>query len=413
MLNPPPWWRSDRVLLAAVLVAVAARLGVFLVSMAWPIPNERGEPVSPLLPQTYLDYTFYLESLRRYLDWRTVLDQFFQFYRAPLSGASNLLIAGPAFPLLMRVTGFSEGNLLPLAVLYLLLGCALTAAWLIWLRRQGLGPLALLLFALLPNPIWFILVVSTDLLFAAEFAVFYFAYFARGPASRTRSATCIGAVALMLLTRPNSFSIVLFVSVHAAWRVLRDRRIEPMRAIGLLVLVLGSTLYLYPYFVAEMGKAGSALEYFGHSPREYIAGIYHLLPHWLDLPLSWLSLLAAKLLYFTGLRPSYGMTDGLLVLLRAAPGIVLLPGLLYLLWTAPLRERTLIGLYCLPFLLGPAQDRYYLAVFPLLYLYGIRFWSRVAASVPVLRASALDSDRAHGPQPSAIGAPPDAKERVS
>ena len=64
-------------------------------------------------------------------------------------------------------------------------------------------------------------------------------------------------------------------------------------------------------------------------------------------------------------------------MLRAAAGFVLLPGLVLLLAAAPWRIRALVALYCLPFVLGPAQDRYYIAIFPVLYLYGAQAWTAV------------------------------------
>ena len=33
-----------------------------------------------------------------------------------------------------------------------------------------------------------------------------------------------------------------------------------------------------------------------------------------------------------------------------------------------------VFLFCLPFFLGPSQDRYYLPIYPLLFLHGIRLY---------------------------------------
>ena len=172
---------------------------------------------------------------------------------------------------------------------------------------------------------------------------------------------------------------------------LHRPRLRPGLYGVLLVLVVASSLYLYPYFLWEMRKAETALVYFGHTPLDYGRGIFESLPVWLDLPASWLSLAGAKLLYFTGLRPSYGVTAPALVLARAAAGIVLLPGLLYLFVAAPKTQRALVALYCLHIFLGPTPERYYLAIYPILFLYGTMVWDaafrhllrfRAAASAP-------------------------------
>jgi hypothetical protein len=275
------------------------------------------------------------------------------------------------------------------------MGSAVAAAWLLWLRRQGAGTLALCLFAIVPTPIWFILVVSTDLLFAAEFALFFLCYFA----TKRSAANTVGwstALMAMVLTRPNSFALLLFVAFDTVWSFYQEGRIRWARAIGSVALLAFGGMFLYPYFVAEMSKAAHSLQYFGYTPYEYLEGLdLPSLADWIRLPLSWIALFGAKLLYFTGLRPTYGLTSDVLVLVRAAPGLILLPGLLLLMLTAPARIRLLAGLYCLPFLLGPAQERYYIAIFPLFFLHGTRFWATVW--MVALRAIPLKPRGAHSP----------------
>lgn len=372
---------SKRWLALAVAAATAIRFGVFVFAMFVPIPNEQGDLVSPLLPQRYLDFQFYLDSLARYAaSLPEVAHQFVDFYRAPFSDRVPGLISGPVFPLVIGVSGFSSGAYLPLGIAYLVLGSALAILWLGWLHKHGVQGPWLVAFALLPNSIWFTLVISPDLLFAAEFAAFFWAYFATGR-SRWQTVGWVTALVLMILTRPNSFSVMLFVALDVAWTLLRGRSLPLTRAAALLVLLLVSGVYLFPYFVFEMNKAGNLLTYFGYTPVQYLDGIYTVLPEWLDRLLSWVSLLGAKLLYLTGLRPSYGITPWGMVLLRGAAGLVLLPGLVVLLWTAPMAVRALVALYCLPFILGPAQDRYYIAVYPLLYLYGVRGWMWAARAL--------------------------------
>jgi len=176
---------------------------------------------------------------------------------------------------------------------------------------------------------------------------------------------------LMLMLRPNGFSVLIFVAVHAGWMMIRDRNFEIRRLALVLSLLVIFGLYLYPYFLMEMQKAGGVLAYFGYTPEQYIGGVFPALPIWIDLPISWVSLVAAKLAYFVGLRPSYGETDTLMVVARGGAGLILLPGLLYLFWVGSRGQMALIGLYCLPILLGPAQDRYYLPIYPILFLYGV------------------------------------------
>ena len=369
---------------AAFALAVAARICVFGVTIVRPISNERGLPVSPLHTQGYFDFQFYLKSLERYQgSWAELAQQFVQFYQSPFDAPVIPLISGPVFPLVMDVFSYGSGNYLPLAVFYLLISVGLSAVWLVWLSKKGVSTPWLLVFAVIPNPIWFTLVISPDLLFAALFAGFFLLYFEARP-NAVQTAGWVAVLAVMLLLRPNGFSVLLFVALHAAWSMVQSRSFYTRRAILVTALLVVFGLYLYPYFLNEMQKAGGVLSYFGYTPSEYINGIYPALPGWIDQPVSWVALAAAKLIYFVGLRPSYGVTDTLMVLARGAAGLILLPGLFYLFWAGRRGEMALITLYCLPILLGPAQDRYYLPIYPILFLYGVMAfqaaWRAVSAN---------------------------------
>ncbi len=167
--------------------------------------------------------------------------------------------------------------------------------------------------------------------------------------------------------------------------MIQSRRIDVRRSVLVLALLVVFGLYLYPYFLTEMQKAGGVLSYFGYTPSEYVSGILPGFPGWIDRPLSWAALVGAKLVYFVGLRPSDGVTDTLFVIARGGAGVILLPGILYLFWAGRRREMVLIALYCLPILLGPAQDKYYLPIYPILFLYGVRFYDGVWRTLSMSR----------------------------
>jgi hypothetical protein len=362
--------RDDRAVLVAILTAWVFRGCFFVGAILWPISNENGNPVSPLLQQSYYDFQFYLDSLARYEGaWSDIFFNFIRFYQDPLSPAVSL-ISGPVFPALISLTLFEDGTYLPMALLYLAISCGLVAAWLVWLRRKGVGAGWLLIFALIPNPVWLTLVVSPDLLFAALFAAFFFLYF-DAAASRAHVTAWIVCVVLMLLTHPNGFSVLVFIALHTSWSMIRDRRAHAGRFALIVALLVLFGVYLFPYFYYEMSQSSTAFVYFGWTSAEHLRGVFAFLPPWLDLPISWLRLAAAKLMYFVGLRPSYGETATVLVVARAAAGVILLPGLVTLFLRAPPAVRVLTAIYCLPILLGPSQDRYYLPVYPLFFFYGV------------------------------------------
>lgn len=229
------------------------------------------------------------------------------------------------------------------------------------------------------------LVISPDLVFAALIGCFYVLYFSRYRTPIINLAW-IALVLLILLTRPNGYSILLFILVDGAWRHFRDERVDLWTMTAFLALTFLFGLYLYPYFITEMRKSAVDHVFFGVPTSAYFSGIFTTLPGWLDILASWSSLIMAKVLYFVGLRPSYGATPDIFVIARSLPGLILLPGLIWGLTRGGVRQAMFIALFCLPILLGPSQDRYNLPIYPLLFLFGAQAyqaaWRRLRSLPP-------------------------------
>jgi len=358
-------------LLTATLLAIAFRLAVFLGSMWWPIPNENLLPVSPLNNQGYLDFAWYFKWMHEYrsLSLGEIIGLFVEFYQRPFQSQFGHVIAGPVFPLLLGLFDYNSGRTVPMALFYFGLDCVWSIAWLWWFARQNLPLGWMVLFAIAPNPVWFMLVVSPDLVFAALVGFFYFLYFSE---QRTRFMdwAWIAFVILIMFTRPNGYSILLFVLLDGALRHFRQKRFDVGTITAFLLLATLFSLYLYPYFITELRKTATDPILFGLPTSTYLNGMFEALPRWLDLAVSWIALMVAKVLYFTGLRPSYGATPDLLVVARALPGVILLPGLIWGVLFVGGRQSLFLVLFCLPILLGPSQDRYNLPIYPLLFLFG-------------------------------------------
>jgi hypothetical protein len=361
----------------ALITMIVARFAIYFGSMIWPIPNENLAPVSPLNGQGYFDFLFYLESLEQYrsVPLYEILGKFVAFYQRPFQEQFGHIIAGPVFPAIIELFDYRPGNSLPLSLGFLGLDCLWAGLWIKWGADRGIPPLGLIAFALAPNPIWFMLVLSPDLVFAALVGFFYLIYFRKNqtPWSTT---LWVGLLILILMTRPNGYSILLFVFLNFLWSNYQNGGFKYWRLIFLSALTILFTLYLYPYFVTEMRKSAVDHIFFGYKTSEYVAGIYPVLPEWLNLACSWGSLVIVKVLNFVGLRPSYGATPGFLVILRALPGILLLPGFIWCIFFAGSRHRMFILLFFLPIFLGPSQDRYNLPVYPLLFFFGIQFFQQ-------------------------------------
>ncbi|MBS38997.1 MAG: hypothetical protein CMO26_24130 [Thiotrichales bacterium] len=360
-----------RRLTIAVFVAVAVHVLVPLATLVHPIPNEQGFPVSMLHAAPSSDIFFYLKSRDHFFSAEApdAFSHFLRFFSHGVEvGQFVPVLSAPVFPIVLLVFDYGPDNTIPLALTYVLLGCILSIVWLKWLHDRGLSLLWLVLFALLPHSVWFTINLGTDLLAAVFFAGFYLSYVAPGRKDVQFSWALVFLI-LFVLTRPNGLSLLLFFITMECVRLDRaspwSRYLLPA---GGVLASIPLAVYYFPHLLAYT-VGTTELTHYGHTAPEYIHGIYESLPRWLDLILSWLSLVAAKILYFFGLRPTYGDTPLLIVLIRAAPGIVFTIGFIYLVCRGSGREKFFVAIYMLPVLLGASQDRYSFPIQPILLLY--------------------------------------------
>lgn len=377
-----------RYFMAALLVAISTRVILFFGSMIVPIPNEKGLLISPLTANTALDLSYYQWVRTLYFGESGLLMElglFIEYFGRLATGnvTGKLFLPGPMFPGLLHLFDYGPDNSLPLSAVYLLLSVVLVAAWLRWLNRKGVGPIWLLVFAILPTPYWFMLNISTDLLFAVSVGAFWLLWLDEHEHTVRRMTGITVVVVIAALLRPNALSLLFYLCVDVlVWEVaLKEQRKARLR--GLLFAALIAVISLvfavfyapYLYWVAT-GSGGSS--YFGWLPKQYAVGLWPDLPTALNLGLSWLSLAAAKILYLTGLRPSFGDTEMPLVILRMSPGVIMLPGLIWLLFRASWRLRFFVVLFLAPIVLGISQDRYVLPIQPILFYYGTKAWGKFA-----------------------------------
>ncbi|MCG8690143.1 MAG: hypothetical protein MI806_02935 [Minwuiales bacterium] len=361
-----------RSLAAAIVIAILVRLILFLYAVHQPLENERRQVVSPVSVQQGLDFDFYDKSRR--IIARGIGEIFSRFqsnYHQPFEDWGSLVISSPALPILLAIFDYGPGNTLPLAIIYLLLGCGLAAAWLAWLHSKNVSWQWLFVFSLVPNPIWFALNISTDLLFAVAFAAFYLVYFPIRSGER-RWGWITALLLLAIATRPNAISIALFVMLDAVFNGNNlSRRVKVSVVASIFAVLVPVSVYYFPYLLMFV-EASQKITYFGTSQSAYLAGVFPSLPAFFDKVLSWFSLFAAKILYFCGLRPSYADTEPLFVFARAAVGVITLPGLIYALTRGYRSDKLLLAVFMLPVFLGATQDRYNLPIMPLLFFYGVR-----------------------------------------
>lgn len=358
--------------LLAVIVGLTLRIAVFVYAWYIPIGNEAGVLVSPSILQSSTDFETYIKAAA-ILD-KANLSDFVDAVEQPIRGEDDMFLRNflqPLLPLLISMSDYAPGQTLFLSLIFLGISCAVLIIWLEVLRRTTLSGFWILLFSLLPTPLWFTINMTLDGLLTISVAVFYFFYFVeRDVAGRF---IFIGFAAfLMLITRSNGVFIIGFLAadILLSQRLHRIRLIAPLTVLLVTGIMFG--FLVYPLYIFELEKTSNMIGLFEIDNNDWLTGIYSTLPTALNLVLTWLSFALAKLAYFCGLRPSFGETTGILLILRAAPALIMLPGFVCLIFVREHRQRLFFLCFFLPFFNHLPQERYSLAVQPILFLFGAR-----------------------------------------
>ena len=374
-------------------IAFLARLAVYVYLIVFPIANESGNLVSPMIFQLDADYSFYFDSLEIY---KGSLSEFLirvvNSFNAPLTHLStythDFVTSGPVMPLLFIIFRYSVDNTLPLSIATFMIGTITTWLWITWLHRRGIGVFWLLVFAILPNPIWYQVNNSLDTCYALFVALFVITFLSKEP-NHSRVAIGIGAGSLATLAKPNGLPLIVFLFIDIFLHHLKTKYWAKLAFILTTIAIVAAFVLFYMAYLVAFFESSRHFTFYGVPYIRYFGGIYDGFPAVVDLPLSWASLIAAKLFYLVGLRPSWGMTSLDLVLIRSAPGLILLPGLLWLLIKRPHRTGLCVLLYLIPPFLGATQERYLLPIMPVVFYYGIVAYSvllnRVRTYVEKLR----------------------------
>lgn len=355
------------------LLAILSRVLFAVLAVMIVLKDENGNEVSPLVEVYFGDYEFYNKFV---LEIFSMLQApFLFFYHGGSVGAwiAQGPTPGPFFPWLLNVFDYSTHSL-ALASVYLIASALLVFGWVLYYRTKKVsvwGQLALIAFPLL---LWYSLAISTEL--PMSVAVFMFCC---GALNIRRSpfwgfACTLSAFIFMLMIRPNS--LCLFPAMLLV--IFLNRDLMSKWCAAAVVMLIG-TLFMYfvvyyaPYFFM-IKESALVLTYWELYPEQYLEGLFPNLPLLVNQVISNGALIVSKIIYASGLRPSYSDTPILLVSLRAIGGIWILPGIFYCFYLGSWLERVLLLGFLLPLLLTVAQERYLLPIAPLLLLYGGMFW---------------------------------------
>lgn len=370
-------WSQSWTPLAVILSIIISRLCALLIFQDANIVNDSGIPIKLGGVPAYLDYSIYQFHMSTAWSEITRPLKFFAFLLEDLKEALIWLKVqpakpGPIFPMLIGLASYEENRYL-LSWTYQIAGAFLGWHWAKWLRDRGEALWLQIASGCFPALVYYSYLVSTDLLYACLIAVWLAG--ARAVLEKKNGALSVTLVVtfLLLLSRPNSLALLPMMSL-ITWKVKSFKFwllwVMFWGLIGVCMLI-----YYLPYYWVHDSNSGTT-HYWGLLPSEYYKGLWTDLPAWISQPFSWLLFVISKLMHAFGLRPSYASVDIWLVVVRALPGLVLLPGLIYLFFNAERFERWFVFFFMLPIFIGASQERYLLAITPILLLWGVRAWSR-------------------------------------
>lgn len=383
-------------LLLACLLAVVARITCWVLAIYFPIPNETGVGISPLNAKSGIDLGFYMSFMDFYSKFFELLfsGNFSVFsvlenLKPDIDGATydiatneirnspnTTLFSPPLLPILLIIFNYGEGNAWPISLLYLLISSFLACCWIKWMYSRGIYLKWLLLFSILPGPFWYMLNISTDLLFSLCVAIFYWKYFQSKLHNKTDYLILLFIAIIAIGVRPNGLALFIFIitSVIFFSNFNLKLRFIVFVASGILFVVFWG---IFDDYLLHFINSSSKFKIFGHFEYEYYSGIFEFLPELINKFISIICLFCAKILYLCGFRPSYGDTNVFFVFLRASASLILIPGFIRCVMTVNNSERLFLFWFLLPIILGAAQERYILPIMPVFFIHGVKVYSMI------------------------------------
>ena len=373
-----------------LLVAVLSRVSFAALAIIISLKTENGFLVSPFVEVRFGDYGFYFCGGDIELPCQLRISEIFAWLKEPflffIQGGSvdtfmqRPLVPGPLFPWLLHFFNYSKQPVV-LASIYLIASALLVFGWVLYYRAKKVtlwGQLALIAF---PLTLWYSLALSTELLMSVALFIFFCGALAKRRLPFWGISCALAGFILMLLIRPNSLSLF-----PAILLVLFLNRNVMSKLCAVVIVVMITSIFAYfvvyyaPYFFMVQ-EASLGISYWGIPSQQYYEGLFPNFPLILDQVISNGALIVSKLIYASGLRPSYSDTTTLFVFLRGMGGILILPGIFYCFYRGSWLERVLLFGFLFPLLITVAQERYLLPIAPLLLLYGGIFWKDLYLSV--------------------------------
>lgn len=353
-----------------------SRIGASLYSIFYTIKAENGERISPLRSIIYAgDHGYYVQFIGDPWSPLQTLIRINQIDKLKIWIGAGFY-PGPIFPWLLQFTSYDTGRPYYLSLLYIGFSIITGIIWATHFKKIGSTTIEQLIIVCYPLSIYYTLLLSTEMVFSLFIGSLYILMSSEIKLSEKKLILSLAVLFLCIFTRPNSISL-LPVFGYWIWcnRLKFKASVFYLLSIVYILLFLISSIYYLPYFIA-FSSSSTEITYWDIPQREYLSGLFYKLPNIINIFLSSLLLIFSKLIYIVGMRPSYSGAALHLVLLRAAGGLVMLPGIFYIFLHGARFEKIFIFFFIFPILYGASQERYLLPIAPILLFYGFRFWKK-------------------------------------
>ena len=157
--------KSSRKSNLVISLSIVLYVSIAIILIYRPYHFSHGH-ISPLFFTTQGDIDFYVKSTVLIFDQPLdLVDQFMNWYHLKIN-TEIFAVAGPVFPFLIKITNYSNNNVILLNLLFIFIGILNISVMLNWLERKNLNFFNLVLFAFCP---YFILYTY--------FILYHFSYF--------------------------------------------------------------------------------------------------------------------------------------------------------------------------------------------------------------------------------------------
>lgn len=327
-----------------LLIGLSYRLFIFVTLIIYPFNHESFGALSPLSFHSFADLNFYYNFGEKSFDILDFLSTYRDIFLFNFSSIENRF-PGPLFPLILSITFYDKNFTL---LLSLLIFSSEIIAYVIWSSKKFINNnISFLFFSLMPIPLYFGFMHSTDTFFYLLFTFLYFEI------TEKKRFTIICIIFLFIIAlRPNSALVVLASLIY--FYLKKENFYLILISIFFLII---SVIYYSPYFFYEMEILNNS------SDEHYNYNDYNFL-------LTNIFIYIKKIFFLLGFIPS-DSGNIYFYLLRCFCGFVFSIGLFYLLFK---HDNKIDLVFVILFIFGTASlffpaYRYILPITPILIFY--------------------------------------------